>query len=119
MQNEQPFADVLSHISAGRLKEALDRLNDRKLDGQRTDNASALALAAELQLGIGNLAEAERDAQRLLRDAQTSDIRIAAHRVLGEVHANRLEFESGLDHFRAARALCGKGIPAGLIATLE
>jgi len=32
MQNEQPFADVLSHIGAGRLKEALDRLNDVPVD---------------------------------------------------------------------------------------
>src|SRR4051794_26022494 len=106
MEQDQPFAEVLASISAGRLTEARHRLQTRRFDAQHSNALMAAALNADLDLATGELIAAQKAAEALLANGDATHFKAAARRVLGEVYANRLDFETSLEHFRAARALC-------------
>src|SRR5262245_61615420 len=119
MQQHSPFADVLSVIEEGRFKQAKRLLLEKKHELLRFDGLLFATLNCEIDLISGDLSAARQTAERLLSETSVADIQAAAHKVLGEIHANQLRFEDSLAHFRAARKLCANEGSSTLSASVE
>ena len=119
MHQNPSFAEVQARINGGRFKEARELLGGRRHELQRLDSALLTSITAELDVASGDLESARRAAERQLRDTQSTPIHVVAHRILGEVFANELQFEHSLSHYRSARALIREGVPEGLAASTQ
>ena len=119
MPQNQPFAQIENRLDMGRFREARELLTGHRQELVSVDPLTVASLTTELDLASGDLEAARKNAQRQLREADSKHHLVTAHRVLGEVHANRLEFEESLGHYRAARSLCRDGVSHSLSAVTE
>src|SRR5258708_6337708 len=119
MDQDPAFNDVISAFASGRFKTARERLIAQKHELQRTNGVLFSALLTDLDLQSGDLSTAQRSAEKLLRQTQSTPMRATAYRILAETSAHRLEFEDSLTHYEAARSLCRAGVSSALCASVE
>ena len=119
MGQDPRFSDITAAFASGRFKTARERLNSQRHELQRADGLLFAALLSDVDLQSGDLEEAQRSAQRLLRETDSVNIRATAYRILAEASANQLQFEDSLKHYGAARSLCRTGVSSGLRASVE
>src|SRR5258708_14419842 len=119
MDQDPAFNDVISAFASGRFKTARERLIAQKHELQRTNGVLFSALLTDLDLQSGDLSTAQRSAEILLRQTQSTPMRATAYRILAETSAHRLQFEANLSHYEAAPSLSRARVSRPLCPTFE
>src|SRR5260221_9165478 len=104
MVHNDPFLIVDDLVDLGRFKEAFATAQSAKLELQRDNVVRYFGMVAELSYYLGDFATAERASEKLLKEADSPRAKAIAHKVLGEILANQLDFEASLNQFSSARS---------------
>src|SRR4051794_35475790 len=119
MLQSDSFNLVDDFFAQGRFRDASIAATSARLDLQRANLSRFVCLMADISLHLDDLAAAAKHSERLLRETDNPSSLAIAHRVLAEISAHQLDFESSLGHFSAARALGNSNVTRGIRATVE